>query len=401
MRWMLPKPVLQAINALEQAGFAAYAVGGCVRDQVLGMTPNDYDVCTSAKPRDMERIFAKERTIETGIRHGTLTVMIDGMAMEITTFRQDGEYTDGRHPESVHFTGDVTDDLSRRDFTINAMAYSPIRGFIDPFGGRKDCEKGIIRCVGEAEARFREDALRILRALRFSARLGFPIEEKTAAAIHLQKDDLHRISRERVAAEMNGWLLGDHAHETLNDFADAAASALMHPSFSALIAGGAWPKTLERLSRMPADLPLRWAALLRETGDENARRILTQLKQPGKLIKETGALITLQSDESMPMQERWMRSALLTGGDTEEAALWLKKALILAQEHEKQEEIDALMRQNACVTVKQLAVHGEDAAAAGLKGREIGDALNRLLVRVVRGQTPNERSALLEALKNA
>ena len=179
MEFALPEPVLECLNRLNQAGFAAYAVGGCVRDHVLGVQPHDYDICTAARPEDMKRVFSGERTVETGIQHGTLTVLLSGMPLEITTFRVDGEYLDGRHPDSVRFTGRVEDDLSRRDFTINAMAYAPGAGIVDPFGGREDCEAGIVRCVGEPELRFGEDALRILRALRFAARYGFAIEEES------------------------------------------------------------------------------------------------------------------------------------------------------------------------------------------------------------------------------
>ena len=176
MDFLLPAPVQRALSMLGEAGFSAYVVGGCVRDWVLGIPPHDFDICTSAAPEEMKEIFRDERTIETGIKHGTLTVLMEGEPLEITTFRLDGDYLDGRHPSSVSFTRNIEEDLSRRDFTINAMAYSPREGLCDPFGGQADCKAGIIRCVGEPERRFTEDALRILRALRFSARLGFPIE---------------------------------------------------------------------------------------------------------------------------------------------------------------------------------------------------------------------------------
>ena len=182
MRLALPKPVETALSRLEKAGYSAYVVGGCVRDHVLGFTPHDYDICSAATPEEMQKVFQGERTIETGLKHGTLTVLLSGMPLEITTYRVDGAYSDGRHPDSVQFTARVEDDLSRRDFTINAMAYSPSAGLVDPFGGQADCERGVIRCVGDPAARFGEDALRILRALRFSSRLGFPIEEATAQA---------------------------------------------------------------------------------------------------------------------------------------------------------------------------------------------------------------------------
>ena len=220
MDFLLPAPVLCALSMLEAGGFSAYVVGGCVRDWVLGIPPHDFDICTAATPKEMKEIFKGERTIETGIRHGTLTVLMDNEPLEITTFRLDGDYLDGRHPSSVSFTRKVEEDLSRRDFTINAMAYSPKDGLIDPFGGQKDCQDGIIRCVGEPERRFQEDALRILRALRFSARLDFPIEPETAKAIFQLKENLEKISKERIAVELTGLLMGKKAGEILDRFWD-------------------------------------------------------------------------------------------------------------------------------------------------------------------------------------
>ena len=245
MVFMLPGPVERALDRLHAAGFSAYVVGGCVRDWVLGVAPHDYDICTAARPEDMQRIFQGERTIETGLRHGTLTVLLDGMPLEITTFRLDGEYLDGRHPASVRFTGRVEDDLSRRDFTINAMAYAPAAGLVDPFGGREDCRRGVIRCVGEAEKRFAEDALRILRALRFSARLRFPIAPETDAALRAGRTQLERISRERIAAELTGLLLGDGAGGVLMAYPEVIRTVL--PELSALTAGPAWARTLRRV----------------------------------------------------------------------------------------------------------------------------------------------------------
>ena len=407
MELFLPPQVLKAIGLLEEAGWAAYAVGGCVRDQALGIVPHDYDVCTAAFPGEMKRVFREERTLETGLKHGTLTVLMDGMPLEITTFRQDGEYRDGRHPDSVQFTRRVEDDLARRDFTINAMAYSPSRGLVDPFGGREDCAAGVIRCVGQAEKRFQEDSLRVLRALRFSARLGFTIEEKTAAALYTEKAGLRRISRERVAAELNGLLCAGDAGRVLLAFESIVREAMNAP------AGGGWQLAVGRLERVPRDLLLRWAALLMDSGGENAARqaaeILKGLKMPSRLTENAELLIRWSAPEyaSMPPAERLMRM----GPEGAKQGVLLRKADALARAAgespaaeqaaaEETEELERLIRENACFTLRHLAVRGPDLAALGYKGPDIGKQLNELLLRVVRGQLPNEKEALLDAARN-
>lgn len=215
----MPKNVDTAINLLQSAGFEAYAVGGCVRDSLLGKTPNDWDITTSAKPEDMKSVFADFHCIDTGIKHGTVTVVIDGEPLEITTFRLDGEYEDNRHPKSVTFTSDLGADLGRRDFTVNAMAYSKMTGTVDLFGGQNDLKNGIIRCVGDPDRRFNEDALRILRALRFASALDFEIEEKTAQSLLKNRALLGNISEERIAKELLKLVCGKGAKRILTDFA--------------------------------------------------------------------------------------------------------------------------------------------------------------------------------------
>lgn len=397
----LPGPVMEAINRLEKAGYAAYAVGGCVRDRVLGMQPHDYDVCTAASPEQMKQVFAGERLIETGIRHGTLTVLLAGEPIEITAFRVDGAYQDGRHPSSVRFTKRVEDDLSRRDFTVNAMAYSPVRGLVDPFGGRADCEKGVIRCVGEAQKRFDEDALRILRALRFSARLNFPIEESTAVAIHAQKENLRRISRERVAAEMNGLLLGDQAGRLIGEFSDVIGEALA-------CGGLPWPLAAERVDHCPKDLAVRWAALLLD-GDapETADTVLGSLKQPMALLHDVRAL-TMHREMA---EQGTAREMLMTLGK-ENAGRLLALALAdrLARcpdqaaqarrnEAQARAEMQRLLEEDACFTIRQLAVNGHDLTALGFHGKQVGDTLETLLLQVVREEIPNDRDTLLRLAK--
>ena len=403
MIFPLPAAVSRALTMLEEAGFSAYTVGGCVRDWVLGVAPHDYDICTSAPPEEMKKVFRGEKTVETGIRHGTLTVLLEGMALEITVFRVDGEYLDGRHPDSVRFTDRVEEDLSRRDFTVNAMAYSPRRGIVDPFGGREDCKRGIIRCVGDPAARFGEDALRILRALRFSARLGFPIEEKTAQAVRAQRDQLIHVSRERIAVELTGLLLGGDAEKTLRDFPEVAACVL--PEISPLIGGPAWPPTLRRIACAPAQDTLRWAALLGNVGAEGAAQAAKSLKMSVKATEEISALVAWMGCAATEknVQEMLMR----LGPDRLDKLIRLQAADAVArgeeQKHARAREkaalgkVKELLDQNACYTLGQLAVGGRDVSALGLRGPDIGKTLNELLLRVVRGEIPNEKSALLAA----
>ena len=412
MDFVLPGPVCRALNELEGAGFSAYAVGGCVRDHVLGLTPHDYDICTSARPEDMQRVFSGERTIETGIKHGTLTVILSGMPLEITTFRVDGEYLDGRHPSSVRFAARVEDDLSRRDFTINAMAYSPQTGLIDPFGGREDCGNGIVRCVGEAEQRFREDALRILRALRFSARLGFPIEKNTARAAREGRDMLQKISRERIAAELTGTLLGAHAAQVLCDFSEILCAAV--PELTELTQSSRWPHTLRTLSCIQSDTALRWAALLLEAPRDGRAdlpyEVLQGLKMPVKLSESVRKLTVwgkLYREEKRPPVHYILTQLGPEGTDrllklAEADALALRPASAESTIREEYRllhgELKKLLNENACYSLSQLAVNGQDMAKAGLRGPQIGQALNRLLTRVALDEVPNEREALLSAL---
>ena len=409
MEFVLPAPVLSALSRLEEAGCSAYAVGGCVRDHVLGMEPHDYDICTSAAPEEMQRIFQNERTIETGLKHGTLTVLLSCMPLEITTFRVDGEYLDGRHPVSVQFADRVEDDLSRRDFTINAMAYSPQRGLVDPFGGQADCKKGVIRCVGEPEQRFGEDALRILRALRFSARLGFPIEAATAQAAREGRDMLKKISRERIAAELTGTLLGRDASRVLADFPDVLCAAI--PELTELAHSLRWAHALGTLSYASQESFLRWAAFLLETPREDRPdlpyEILQGLKMPTKLCETVRKLVYFAR---LFRTDRPSVHFILMklGPEQAERLLFLMEADALSlrpasaasdireEYHQLRAELRRLLDENVCYSLAQLAVNGQDMAKLGLRGPQIGQTLNQLLLKVVCGELPNERTALLE-----
>ena len=412
MRLSLPKPVETALSRLEEAGFSAYAVGGCVRDHVLGFTPHDYDICASATPDETLRVFRGERIIETGLKHGTVTVLLSGMPLEITTFRVDGAYSDGRHPDSVQFTARVEDDLSRRDFTINAMAYSPKTGLVDPFGGQEDCARGVIRCVGDPAARFGEDALRILRALRFSSRLGFPIEEATARAARAGRTQLCHVSRERIAVELTGILQGKDAVSVLWQYPEVIETVL--PELKPLMAGPLWEKTLLTVNAVSRDVYLRWAAFLRLCGGgaadsaKLARGLLKGLKMSAKIMDTVSELVQWQDADLQPdtMQEMLMR----VGPERLEQLLPLRQAVRLSEQKETpdviardtetlKEKLAALLAEDACYTLAQLAVNGKDMAAFGLSGPAIGETLQSLLLQVVRGQLPNTRDALLKAAK--
>ncbi|MBO4925650.1 MAG: tRNA nucleotidyltransferase [Clostridia bacterium] len=401
MRFELPQPVARALEMLEEAGFASYVVGGCVRDWVLGATPHDYDICTAASPADMQRVFRKERTVETGVQHGTLTVILSGMPLEITAFRVDGAYSDGRHPDSVRFTDRIEEDLSRRDFTINAMAYSPRRGIADPFGGREDCRRGVVRCVGEAEARFSEDALRILRALRFSARLGFPIEGKTARAVRKCREQLKMISRERIAVEMGGLLLGKDAGRVLADYPEVIAAAV--PDLRESAQGPAWTRACRRVDAAPGEETVRWAALLMDLGMDAARAVMKELKASNRLQERTAALV-MNAPVRVTPGNAWEMLARV-GPECLESLIALQKADRIAAGEDPdaagrdaalaEERRRELLREHACHTLRDLAVNGRDLSALGLSGPGIGRMLDRLLLMVVRGETPNERDALL------
>lgn len=400
MPFELPSPVSQALSRLNAAGFSAYAVGGCVRDWFLGLTPHDYDICTSAYPEEMKRVFAADRTIETGIRHGTLTVLLDDMPLEITTFRVDGAYLDGRHPTSVQFTPSVEADLARRDFTINAMAYHPAEGFIDPFHGQDDCRAGLIRCVGDPARRFQEDALRMLRALRFSARLGFPIVEETAQAIFQLYPHLECISKERIAAELSGLLLADHCEAILACFAPVLFFLL--PALK----NEDWPRVLSSIALLPPSLPLRFAGLMQGCSASCAETLLRDLRLPNALTDAVATLIAWQSQTLSSEKIQWLMMKL--GPERARQLLLFQRAQKKAAGNPAADtqtqtmllQLDALEAQQACYSLKQLRLNGRDLAALGYQGAAIGQELNRLLEKVTLGQLPNETQALLLAAKS-
>lgn len=437
MDWKLPAQVDAALTRLEAAGFEAYVVGGCVRDNLMGRVPKDYDITTSALPEQTASVFAGAQIIETGMKHGTVTVLLDGEPLEITTFRIDGTYSDSRHPDAVIFTPSLTEDLARRDLTINAMAYSPRAGLADPFGGRADLTAQIIRCVGAPERRFREDALRILRALRFASVLGFRVEPETADALQAEAPLLKNVSVERVFSELKQLLCGKNVRRVLLDYVDVLGTVLPellplrgfdqrnpHHCYDILEHTAA---AAEAIPPIPA---LRLAALLHDVGKPRcfctdadgvghfyghpkagaqiAETVLDRLRSD-KATRERVTALVLHHDLLIEDNEKSVGRALRRlGPPLFNDLLSLKRADNFGQAPEfrwRQTYYDRLagiaddiLAANACLSLKDLAVKGSD---LGLPpGPEVGKTLNFLLDAVIDGQVPNTREALLAYLRS-
>ena len=429
----LPENIQNCINLLENAGFAAYAVGGCVRDACLGLTPHDYDLCTSALPQETEAVFRAYRLVLAGEKHGTVTVITEDGPVEITTFRTEGGYRDNRHPDWVKFLPDIEGDLARRDFTVNAMAYSPKRGFADPFGGRADLENHILRAVGDPVSRFREDSLRILRGVRFAARFGLTPEENTLNAMLSQRHLMEHLARERVFDELCKLLLVAKA-EDITRFAPILAAVI--PELAPMIgfdqcsphhAYDLITHTAHVVEGVPATLPLRWAALLHDTGkvttftrDATGRghfyghardsaamadTILRRLKAPTALREEVVTLIGRHMTRLQPERKLLRRQVSKFGFPMVEAMLSLQEADMgskgtgeddgSAVFSEVRELLAELKAEDACLGLKDLAVNGNDLMALGYRGKAIGICLNALLEQVVDERMPNEKKALL------
>ena len=435
---ILPDYVQFCLDALEQAGFAAYCVGGCVRDHLLGLTPNDYDICTAALPGQTEAVFSGYPLVLTGKQHGTVGVVFGEEAVEITTFRTEGQYLDNRHPEWVSFVSTVEEDLARRDFTVNAMAYSPSRGFADPFGGREDLEKKLLRAVGDPVQRFREDSLRILRGLRFAARFGLAVEDSTWEAMVSEKHLTDNLARERVLAELNGLLPRVTAAELIR-FAPVLAAVI--PELEPMIgfdqrsphhAYDVFTHTAYVVENVPPVLPLRWAALLHDVGkvpcftqDETGRGhfkghavvgaemaevILLRLKAPRLLREQVVFLIGKHMTKLKPERKYLCRCISQLGTETVSQLLLLQEADMSSKGKGKPKELcqfsilRTLLREieaeNPCLSLKDLAVDGHDLAELGIRGKAIGETLNRLLETVMDEELPNEKTALLHYVKN-
>lgn len=378
--FVCPPYLERVMTRLTDAGHAAFAVGGAVRDCLLGREPHDYDLTTSATPDEMAAVFSDMRTIPTGIAHGTLTVLSDGNPIEITTFRVDGGYSDGRHPDAVSFSRRLDDDLSRRDFTVNALAWSRETGIVDLFGGIADLRAGVIRAVGEPTLRFTEDALRILRAFRFAARLGFSIEKETLCAAVRLKDRLSLISAERIASELCGLLCAPHPAPALTQMKDAGILSL--------VLGVEIPnENISLISRLPdtARLEVRLGALLRGTAEP--QKTLKGLKLSNKIISDATEISTAQlpakhSDRAL----RRFASRYATA----------REILLLCEDESALAHFDSVMAQSPPLSISQLAVGGRELSDAGIaQSKELGEILAVLLDTVIDDPCKNTADALL------
>ena len=440
MKLYLPEKVNQIIHALQANGYEAYAVGGCVRDSILGRVPDDWDITTSATPLETKELF--HRTFDTGIEHGTITVLIDKEAFEVTTYRVDGKYEDSRHPSEVTFTRSLQEDLLRRDFTINAMAYNKEEGLVDIFGGLEDLEAKIIRCVGDAQARFGEDALRILRAVRFAAQLGFEIEEETREGIVNLAPTLANISAERIQVELIKMLTSPNPG-LLRTAYELGITKVILPEFDAMMETeqenphhmySVGEHTLKAIEMIRADKVLRLTMLFHDiakpvmkTMDENGRahfkmhdikgvemtkQILRRLKFDNDTMHKVTKLVQYH-DYRMPAEPKNVRRAM--NKISEELFpyyLEVREADTRAQSAYKQEEklqniqdiracYEEIIERKECVSLKDLAITGSDLIAVGMKpGKEIGEVLERLLELVLDNPESNTRENLLEFSKH-
>ena len=433
MKLTLDPGAAALLDTLHAAGYAAYAVGGCVRDSLLGRTAHDWDLCTSALPQQVMELFGAEHCIPTGLQHGTVTIKYGGQLYETTTFRTEGSYTDGRHPDAVQFVPDVREDLARRDFTINAMAYNEAEGLVDPFGGQKDLQNGLLRAVGEPQQRFTEDALRILRLYRFAARFGFALDAATARAARQLAPHLDCISAERIQEELAKLL------------AAPQPGAYLEPAVLAVVLPELTPESLTAAKSVvdacPAgeeNLPVRWAALLGALGEADTRRVLKRLRCSNACIEETAILVRETAGEGVCRsfsEDRplgWDPAAAGSrAGDgmarfvSEEKAsahvddISVRQLLgqyglctverlcaLCAALHPQDAQNCALAAQRArqleadgvCCRVSQLAVNGRDLIAAGIPaGPALRRVLEALLDGVIRAEYPNEKPALLAA----
>ena len=423
---------------LHGAGYAAYAVGGCVRDSLLGRTPQDWDLCTSARPEQVLALFGEGQCIPTGLQHGTVTIKYGGQLYETTTFRTEGAYTDGRHPDEVHFVPDVRQDLARRDFTINAMAYNDAEGLIDPFGGQQDLQQGILRAVGDPATRFEEDALRILRLYRFAARFGFAIDPPTGQAARALCAHLDCVSVERIEEELSKLLTAPAPAAYL----DEKILKVIIPELSAPALQAAKP-VVDACPAGTEDLPVRWAALLMSLGEDGTRKALKRLRcsntcieQTAVLVRETGggggsfsedrplgwdpAAAGSRAGDGMARFVSEEKASAAPGQDAAPdtvirirkllgrydlhtvqrlaalgAAMEPEQAADFAAQAELAAQLDA---DGVCCRVSQLAVNGRDLMAAGIPaGPGLRRTLEALLDAVIRGQLPNERQCLLDA----
>ncbi len=394
----IPKDVGKIIKTLENAGFEAFAVGGCVRDALLSRKPQDWDITTGAKPSDVQKLF--RRTIETGIAHGTVTVMMGDVGYEVTTYRIDGEYSDGRHPDKVEFTRDLKEDLKRRDFTINAMAYSEKTGLVDEFGGADDLKNGIIRCVGEAQERFGEDALRILRVVRFRAQLGFEIERNTEDAAAQLSGTLEKVSKERIMIELTKLILSDNPQH-LQDVFRLGMGEHIAKNFSKLKDSDFGEVTKIRL--LPKQKHLHFSYLLRDFSPEQIVSLLKELKMDNENISRIRTL-TAYLPQKLPKSRANIKRLLYEiGNDRLEDLICLKsigfEGLTEDVSYVIAEKADILEKKEP-FTLKELKINGNDLIKTGVKqGPRIKQILHEMLEEVISDPRKNDREILLKMVK--
>ena len=439
MRIQLPDKVHKIINTLEEAGYEAYAVGGCVRDSILGREPDDWDITTSAKPEEMKRLFP--RTVDTGIKHGTVTVLLGGEGFEVTTYRIDGTYEDGRHPSEVTFTASLKEDLRRRDFTINAMAYNERDGLVDLYGGLADIENQVIRCVGNAEERFDEDALRMLRAVRFSAQLGYRIDETTGEAIKALAPNLQKISAERIQVELVKLVISPHPDYLRNAY-ELGITAQVLPEFDLCMETPQRHKhhcydvgehILHSMLGVEPDKVLRLGMLFHDIGkpqtltidpdgtthnkrhpfegEKITRKVMRRLKFDNDTTDKVTKLVLYHDYDIAPTEAGVRRAVNRIGEEIFPMIFTVRRADIAAQSDYMREEklakvayIEKLYRgilsRKEAVTLKDLAISGNDLIAEGMPpGRQIGETLSALLERVLDDPSLNTKEILLKLYK--
>ncbi len=442
MTIQLPDKVKQIINRITEAGYEAYAVGGCIRDSILGRVPDDWDITTSATPQQVKQLF--RRTIDTGIQHGTVTVMLDREGFEVTTYRIDGKYEDGRHPTEVTFTPNLEEDLKRRDFTINAMAYNEQTGIVDLFGGIQDIEAGIIRCVGDARARFTEDALRIMRAIRFAAQLGYRIEGETRDAISELAPNLRQISAERIQVELTKLVNSAHP-ETMRTVYDTGVAAIILPEFQEIMETvqnhphhcySVGEHTLCAMQQVERKKELRLAMLFHDIGKpqcltvdeegiphfyghaqvsaEIARKILRRLRYDNDTTNTVYKLVLYHDSigGEEPTRRMVRRAMNKIGEDIFPMLFAVRKADILAQSETSREEnlkglaewqalYEEILERKECVSLKTLALTGSDLIALGMQpGKALGETLHRMLELVLDHPEYNTREYLTQWLQS-
>lgn len=441
MNIALPSSIEYTLSMLENSGYECYIVGGCVRDFLMGKPPHDYDVTTNATPEQIKECFMRHKIIETGIKHGTVMVIIDGENIEITTYRIDGSYKDNRHPEQVVFSKNIEDDVKRRDFTINSIAYNPKSGFVDLFNGRADIENSIITCVGNADERFNEDALRILRALRFASVLGFDISDEISDSIHKNKALISNVSVERIWIEFKKLICGINAHKVISEYVDVIG--VFMPEILKTVGFeqnnpyhcyDVFEHTLNAIKNAPNDVIIRLATLFHDIGkpcvysqDENgvghfyshgkfsekiAENVLTRLRCDN-LTKEKVCLLVRYHDRPIELNEKAVKK-LLTKLSFEDvrSLLILKRCDTLAQSPDIHTErcsyldkiselVDKIESDKSCLSLRSLSINGDDLKLLGIKeGRTIGELLDLVLDSVINDELTNEKDILLDFVKN-